>query len=230
MTKKNKFIIALDGPAGSGKSSICKESCKLEPWTYLTTGILYRLMAYLLHEEKIKFDDLEKLSDFAKTVIPKISWKAKEGTLYYQNKNMMPILLKEETGQLASRYSTLSHIRKILLPLQRDLTFKQTEDVIIVDGRDISTVVFPDANLKIFITSTLKVRSLRRLQQLKKNTDEISLNEMMDKIHSRDEQDKNRSIAPLLQHPEAIVFDTSDLSLKESIESFIRIVKNKLHM
>jgi CMP/dCMP kinase len=229
MQKTQKIIVAMDGTAGSGKSSICKEAISRRPWSYLNTGILYRATAYLLQQNNIDPKNQTQLKNFAEKTLPKLSWNSKKGVLFYDNKNIMAELLQEQTGQLTSKISQLAEIRKLLLPLQRDLTLKQEERVILVDGRDISTVVFPDAPLKVFITSDPKIRAKRRLEQLNMKMSKESIVEMEKKILQRDKQDQKRENAPLLKHSQAFELDTSLQSLEESVGIFIGKVEETIN-
>jgi CMP/dCMP kinase len=226
--KQDKFIIAMDGTAGSGKSSLCKEAIRQKPWTYINTGILYRATAYLLEQNNIDPNNKGQLQNFAKNILPKLNWNSKKGILSYNNQDIMNELLSEQIGQLTSKISRLKTIREILLPLQRNLTLAQKEQVILVDGRDIATVVFPDAPLKIFVNSDAKIRALRRLEQLNISITKDALEEMKKKILQRDKQDQERDNAPLLQHPQAFELNTSKQTLEESVELFISKVEESI--
>ena len=228
MQENQKIIVAIDGTAGSGKSSICKEAISQRPWSYLNTGILYRATAYLLQYNNIDPRNQIQLKDFEENILTKLSWNSKKGVLLYNDKDIMAKLLEEKIGQLTSKISQISEVRKLLLPLQKDLTLKQKERVILVDGRDISTVVFPDAHLKVFITSDARTRAKRRLKQLNMKPSKESLLEMEQKILQRDKQDKERENAPLLKHSQAFEIDTSTQSLSESVGIFVAKVEEAI--
>ncbi len=228
MTKGRPKIIAVDGPAGSGKSSLCKQVCDLNNWTYVNTGALYRAVAFIAHKR-----DMEANPENLKRVVEDFSnhyrWSPDEGKLYYKDEELNPYLHSREVGEMASAVAKSDEVRQNLLPLQRDLALNAPRAALL-DGRDIGTVVFPDADLKIFMTASLEERAKRRLKQLDENDsgNEKKLAALVDEIGRRDQQDRNRSNAPLTQAEDAILVDTTDLDVEQSLDKLNMVICSKL--
>lgn len=220
-------IVAVDGPAGSGKSSICHRVAERLGWTYLNTGALYRAIGLRAHETGISLQDDDKLAQLVKTMAPALRWDSAKRELWYAERNLTPLLLAEEVGDAASQIAKLEGLRERLLPLQRQLSLSAPKGVL-VDGRDIGTVVFPDADLKIFLTASLEQRSRRRMQQLGSSPDDkAQLEELMAEMAHRDARDQGRKVAPLIQAPDALLLDTSDLTLEQTVEAMVNFLRAK---
>ena len=218
-------IVAVDGPAGSGKSSICNQVCRKIGWSYINTGALYRAVGLLALSRNIDLDDSLRLAAMIEEVAPSLSWHADAGELWYKERNLTIEMNTEQAGYAASKVAKLESVRAGLLPVQRQLTLQATRGAL-VDGRDIGTVVFPDADLKVFVTASLEERSRRRLQQLGA-TEEQALDEIRQGIIRRDSRDQGRAAAPLKQASDAVVLDTSELSMEESIEAMIALLNER---
>ncbi|MDR2267932.1 MAG: cytidylate kinase [Holosporaceae bacterium] len=205
---KPKPVIAIDGPAGSGKGTISRLLADHLGFAYLDTGILYRAVAY----KKINFDEAVDLSihDLLKIIkeIPK--------------KN----LRSDAVGVAASNIAKLPNVREIMTRLQRDFTRNPGEKYkgSVLDGRDIATVVVPNADCKIFITASLEIRAARRFKSLEKTNSRITYKEVYDNMKARDEQDKSRKTAPLSFNGSYTLVDTSNDSIEESLKKVIAIV------
>lgn len=223
---KNIFIVAVDGHAGCGKSSICSQTCKKMNWVYISTGALYRGLGYLAHQNKIDTENQEELNILLDDFSKHISWDEKSQSLYYKTKDLGPYLLSEEVGFQASRLATKDLVRDKLLPLQRDLINSFQQKTVLVEGRDIGTVVCPDAPLKIFMTASIEVRALRRLKQLEQVLvkNKKTLPELKQEISKRDHNDSTRKLAPLLKSDDAISFDTSGLSFDLCVEELSKVI------
>jgi cytidylate kinase len=222
---KRPKIVAVDGPAGSGKSSICHRVAEQLGWTYLNTGALYRAVGLRAHETGVPLDDEPKMAHLVEAMAPDLRWDAARRELWFGNRNLTPLLLAEEVGDAASKIAKLEGLRERLLPLQRQLSLSAPKGVL-VDGRDIGTVVFPDADLKIFLTASLEQRSKRRMQQLGSSLDDKTLlAELMAEMAHRDERDANRDVAPLKQAADAVLLDTSDLSLEETVAAMLVMIQ-----
>lgn len=216
------MIVAVDGPAGSGKSSVCAKVCEKIGWTYVNTGFLYRAVALLAMRKEADLKDEASLLGVTKDFAENHRWEPSEGALYYKDENITALLSGREVGLGASSVALLPSIREHLLPVQRSLGLACPVGAI-VDGRDIGTVVFPDADLKIFMTASLAQRALRRQAQL--NDKPQNLAEIEQEIASRDEQDAERSTAPLKCAEDAVVLDTSDMGVDASIDTLIGILE-----
>ena len=224
-------IVAVDGPAGSGKSSVCAKVCERIGWTYVNTGFLYRAIGYLILRDKIQGDDaiVGLVEDFSKKLI----WNPKTQDVWYDGENLASHLYTDEIGQKASEVAKNPKLLTALLPLQRTLAL-QPETGSMVDGRDIGTVVFPDADLKIFLTASIEERARRRLMQLRQVTDRAEIDEqskefldLRTSIAKRDQQDSKRGSAPLKQAEDAVMLDTSHMNQENVITAMINLLKEK---
>ena len=233
MEENRPMIVAVDGPAGAGKSSICAQVCKNIGWTYINTGFLYRAIAYLKAARKLDASytqsDLESLvDDFSENY----HWDPESLSLFYRGENITPHLGTAQMGADASQIGSEPIVREKLLPIQRELSLKSPRGAM-VDGRDIGTVVFPDADMKIFMRASLDERAKRRFSQLSesKPSNDVptihSYEEIRREIELRDQQDRGRGNAPLKEADDAFIFDTSDLDVPSSVEKLTSILKER---
>ncbi len=221
------MIVAVDGPAGSGKSSVCSKVCDRIGWTYVNTGFLYRSVAFLARQAGYDWSDEDQLisviDDFAKNY----HWDPISGILKYKGQDITNELQSSEIGVGASNIAKLAKVRERLLPLQRELSLLSPQGAI-VDGRDIGTVVFPDADLKIYLTANLDERARRRKAQLDRyGKGDSDLAQIKKDIELRDNQDKSRGYAPLKQADDAVVVDTSDMNVDRVVEELLGILKTR---
>lgn len=228
MHPKRCKIVAVDGPAGSGKSSVCSQVCQRLGWTYVNTGFLYRAVAYICRQRDIDLHDQSGLSEVIDEFTKSLKWDPETQAVWFQNMNIAAYLYTDSAGKDASLIAKNTLVREKLLPLQRDLALRSPVGAI-VDGRDIGTVVFPDADLKVFLTASIEVRARRRMHQL--NEGEKSSKEAIEKlkasIAARDNQDAARDVAPLIQAKDAILLDTSELQIDSTIEKLIALIREK---
>jgi len=225
MAKSVPFIVAVDGPAGSGKSSICHKVAESIGWNYINTGALYRAVGLLAIRLNIDLENETRLADLVDEVAPYLCWNHKTKDLFYKDDNLTDFLLSEETGYAASKIARSAVIRERLLPVQRNMTLI-AEKGALVDGRDIGTVVFPEADLKVFLTASLEERSRRRLSQLGAK-EGSNIEDIKEGISRRDQRDEDRDVAPLKQAPDAIVLDTSNINFDETVEALIDLIKDR---
>ncbi len=221
-------IVAVDGPAGSGKSSICATVCKDLGWSYVNTGALYRAIGLLAMDRDVSLVDgphLKKILDeFSETV----RWEHEKAKLYVGMDDFTPRLNSVEAGNSASFVAKMPMVRDALMPLQRKLSLSAPRGAI-VDGRDIGTVIFPDADIKIFMTASLEQRARRRLKQLETSgtSTDLSHDDIMRAIALRDDQDSQRDSAPMRKADDAIVFDTSDMDIDQAIARLKDLIRSK---
>jgi cytidylate kinase len=221
-------IVAVDGPAGSGKSSICATVCQDLGWSYVNTGAPYRAVGLLALDRGVSLiegSDLKKLlAEFADIV----RWEHESARLFVGIEDFTPRLNSVEAGNGASAVAKMPMVREALMPLQRKLSLSAPRGAI-VDGRDIGTVIFPDADIKIFMTASLEQRALRRLRQLEKSgaSSDLSHDDVMRAIASRDDQDSQRDSAPMRKADDAILFDTSDMDVEQAIASLKELIRSK---
>lgn len=228
MNKTSPKIVAIDGPAGSGKSTIASLASKALNWDYLNTGTLYRLVAYLALKEKTPLTAVTELTKLIGECQKDLDWK--EGLFFYKGEEISKDLQGEDIGMLASKVAQEEAIRKDLLPIQRQLA-KLAPHGIIIDGRDIGTVVFPNADLKIYMTADIEARAQRRYTQLtksKKSGSPPKIEDLIEDLKTRDLQDSKRACAPLQKAKDAIAFDTSFISIEECVIKVVDLIKEKI--
>lgn len=215
------MIIAIDGPSGTGKSTIAKKLAEKLDYLYFDTGAMYRSLAYLLTQKGISFDDEEKVLR-ALDLFDFDIQKTKHGYNFYLNtENVSEIIRQEKISKLASQIAKNKRVREKLLPFQRSFSEKGS---IVCEGRDIGSVVFPHAEVKIFLTATPEVRAERRLNQLREKFPDKSFDfeTVLTEINARDHQDTTRETAPLIKAKDALLLDTSNLTIDEIINEIIQ--------
>ncbi len=223
------IIVAVDGTAGSGKSSICSRACDEKSWVYVNTGILYRAVAYLAGEKNISFTDETALLKVVEDFNIHFIWKHETRRLFYQGHDISSKLMSETTGQQASQLAKLKRVRQALLPIQRNLALSCKKKVVVMEGRDIGTVVFPKASVKVFMTASIENRAKRRLEQLKgEDSKVVTLDQLIHQMKERDQEDTKRGVAPLVETEDSIKFDTSSKSQNDCVKDFIELVEKKL--
>lgn len=218
------FCIAVDGPAGAGKSTIAKMIAKEMNLIYVDTGAMYRAMAYYMISQNVDINDTDAVASKCLDAEIRIIYENGEQIVILNGKNVNPYLRTEETGNAASVVSTIGRVREKLVELQQ----KMAEDTdLIMDGRDIGTCVLPNAQLKIYLTASASVRAQRRYQEMLAKGQECILEEIEAIIIERDFRDMNRDISPLKQADDAILVDTSNMSIEEVVAYVIKIAKLK---
>jgi len=218
------FSIAIDGPAGAGKSTIAKQIAKKMGLIYVDTGAMYRAMAVYLIREKVSAEESEKISEKCKSADITIRYENGEQVVYLNGENVNPYLRTEEVGQMASASSVNGDVRKKLVELQQKLA---SEAEVIMDGRDIGTHVLPNAQLKIYLTASSAVRAKRRYDELVAKGEQWDLEEIKKEIAERDHRDMTREISPLKQAEDAVLVDTSEMGIEEVIAAIMGIVEEK---
>ena len=209
------FTVAIDGLAGSGKGTLAIALADKFNLAYFDTGLLYRGLAYIALDE---FGE-----DFTKTNVINIAKSFRVNTLKESNLRS-PIL-----GKYASEIGAIPEVRKILIKIQREFKEKSPSNKgIVVDGRDIGTVIFPNANVKLFISASLEERARRRLRDFLTNDENISYDEVIKQLQKRDQRDKERSVAPLVAAKDAHLIDTTNINKEETLDIASSLVAKKL--
>lgn len=216
--------VAIDGPSAAGKSTIAKLAAKELGFIYVDTGAMYRAIGYFMKAKNINLKDKKNIIKALKEINIDINYIEDQQHIYLNNEDVSEKIRANEISMAASAVSSIKEVRDFLLDKQRNLA--KTRDII-MDGRDIGTVVLPNAQVKIFLTASLKSRADRRFKELKEKNVDISFNEIYNDIKKRDENDINRKIAPLKQAEDAIKLDTSDLTLPQAVDEVINIIKTK---
>ena len=212
--------VALDGPAGAGKSTIAKKIAKELRFVYVDTGAMYRAMALFLLRNGVRPDEKEKISVMCKLANITILYEDNEQQVWLNGENVTGLLRTEEVGNMASASSVHPDVRVKLVELQRQLASKTD---VVMDGRDIGTHVLPDANLKIYLTASSQVRAERRYDELVAKGEECDLDQIELDIMERDTRDMTREISPLRQAEDAILIDSSDMTIDEVVEAVVKL-------
>lgn len=216
--------IAIDGPAGAGKSTIAKKVAEKLGLIYVDTGAMFRGIALFMTENGIKSDELDRIKNALEEIKLDIVYENGEQQIILNDKNVSENIRKPEISKAASNFATIPEVRVRLLNLQRELAAKRP---VVMDGRDIGSKVLPEAAVKIFLTAAVKVRAERRYKELTEKGEDVNINDIMADIKNRDEQDMNRVVSPLIQAEDAVLVDTSSLSIDEVVETIIKIARDK---
>lgn len=218
------YNIAIDGPAGAGKSTIAKKVSANLGFVYVDTGAMYRAMAVYFLDNGIDTDNEEEVGKACNDVRIVIEYKDGAQQVILNGDNITGRLRTEEVGNTASKTAVYPEVRKKLVELQKELA--RTTDVV-MDGRDIGTCVLPDAVCKIYLTASVETRALRRLNELQEKGVAADLEVIKKDIADRDYRDMNRDVSPLKQADDAVLVDSSDIGIEEVTEKIISIFKEK---
>lgn len=218
------YCVAIDGPAGAGKSTIAKKIAKKMQLIYVDTGAMYRAMALFLLRNHVSPEDAAAIKRTCEDAEIGICYEKGQQVVYLNGENVNDLLRSEEVGKMASISSQIKSVRRKLVDLQRRLA--ETTDVI-MDGRDIGTCVLPDADVKIYLTASSRVRAQRRFDELQEKGIACNFDEIEKDIIERDRRDMTREESPLKKAEDAIEVDTSDMSIEQVIATIIRICEEK---
>ena len=216
------YNIAIDGPAGAGKSTIAKMAAKKLDFIYVDTGAMYRAMALYFLRREIDAKDEKKIAEACEHINVTIAYQEGEQQVLLNGENVNAFIRTEEVSMMTSNTSKYPAVREKLLYLQRELAAANN---VIMDGRDIGTCVLPDAELKIYLTASASERAKRRYLEQKERGVESDLAQIERDIIARDEQDMNREIAPLKQADDDIYLDTSDMTIEEVVTKIVSLVQ-----
>ncbi|MCR5232247.1 MAG: (d)CMP kinase [Acholeplasmatales bacterium] len=214
------FVVAIDGPAGSGKSSISKMICERLPFTHIDTGAMYRAVTLEALRRKIDVEDETQYS-----FVNDIEVVYKDGKVYLNGDDVSGLIRTTEVTNNASAVARVKIVREKMVDFQRGC---RNYGNILMDGRDIGTVVFPDANLKIFLTATPEERALRRYKENKAAGMDVNYDTLLEEIKIRDFKDSTRKIAPLKQAEDAILIDTTNMTMDEVTNTIIEKINERL--
>lgn len=216
------YNIAIDGPAGAGKSTIAKRVSAELSFIYVDTGAMYRAIALYLLRKEIRTDDSEIVKEALKKIEIAIQYVEGEQRVLLNGEDVSGKIRTEEVGNMASKAAALPCVREKLLELQRNLA---KEHDVVMDGRDIGTNILPQAQLKIYLTASVDTRANRRYKELQGKKVDCDLEEIKKDIEQRDYQDMHRETAPLIQAKDAIYLDSSDLTIDQVVEKIKSLVK-----
>ncbi len=220
-----KIIIAIDGPSGSGKSTIAKYLADELGATYIDTGAMYRAITYEALSKNIA-DDAEKVIELLKDLDLKIKYENGVTRVFVNGKEVTDYIRSAEVNSKVSDISKIPEVRKKMLQIQRELGKNQT---VVAEGRDTTTVVFPNADFKIYLTADLDVRAERRLKEYEEKGVVITYEEVRDNLAQRDKIDSSREISPLKKAEDAFEVDSTSLSIKEELDLILEKIKNYIN-
>ena len=215
--------IAIDGPAGAGKSTIAKTLAKKLEYVYVDTGAMYRAMGLYFLRNKINSQEVAKIEAACDQIDVKIEYLDGEQQVLLNGENVSSLIRTEEVGNMTSAISVISKVREKLVQLQQQLAAKTS---VIMDGRDIGTKVLPNANLKIYLTASSMTRAKRRWLELTNKGISCSIEEIEKDIIDRDYRDMHRDVSPLTQAEDAVLVDSSEMNIDEVVAYILNLIKN----
>ena len=217
--------IAIDGPAGAGKSTIAKMLAKELAYVYVDTGAMYRAIGYYFLKNGVNSDDVETIEKELSNINVSIVYQDGEQQVLLNGENVNGVIRQEEVGKMASATSKYKAVREKLVETQRQIAREQN---IIMDGRDIGTVILPDATVKFYLTASVEVRAKRRYDELVAKGEDCDLKEIEKDIADRDYQDMNREVSPLKQAKDAVLLDSSYLDIPQVVAEMKQKIMEKL--
>ena len=224
----NKHInIAIDGPGGAGKSTISKEVAKALGIIYVDTGALYRTIGYFARENGLTVEDAkisEKITPFLDNINIEIKYADGTQHVILNGEDLGDKIRQPDISMYASAVSSVPNVRAFLLETQKELARKNS---VIMDGRDIGTVILPDADVKIFLTASNEARATRRYRELVAKGDDVKYEDVLNEMNARDHADSTRAAAPLKAADDAILFDNSDYDFEGSVEYILKLIEDK---
>ncbi len=217
-------IITIDGPAGSGKSTVAKILAKRLGYTYLDTGAMYRAVALLVKEKGISLDDRSALKKICESIDIRFIQDEDEQKILLEDRDISKDIRTSEIDLLSSAVSAIKEVRDAMTALQRKIAQKGR---IVAEGRDMGTVVFPNARIKFFLTASFETRAMRRYTERKDKGEDVSLEKIKEELAKRDAQDQSRSLAPLKPAKDAIIIDTTDMNIEEVVDKMLYFYRQK---
>lgn len=219
--------IAIDGPSGAGKSTLARQLAKELNYLYVDTGAIYRTVALKAQRSGVQPGEREQVIPLLNGLNIRMGY-GEDGLqhMYLDGEDVTEAIRVHAVSQCASLVAAIPEVRAFLLEYQRQLA---RENDVVMDGRDIGTVVLPNADVKIFLTASAEIRARRRLLELEQRGQSADFQTILHDIQQRDEQDRTRAVAPLRQAEDAVLLDTSGLDLAESLQAMLNIVKERIH-
>ena len=218
-----KIVVAIDGPAGAGKSTIAKLVAEKLGYAYIDTGAMYRSVAWKFLQTGKDFDE-DRISTLAKTMVIEFKPEASVNRVFVDGAEVTEAIRSTEVTANVSRVAAIGAVREAMVAQQRRMG---ESGGVLMDGRDIGTVVFPKAQLKIFLTASVEERALRRYKELRAKGQDVDLAQLKEDIASRDKQDSERAISPLCQAEDALLLDTSHMNIEQVTAKILQLVEEK---
>lgn len=217
--------VAIDGPAGAGKSTIARAAAAALGYVYVDTGALYRAVALYMLQRNIDPEDSNSVVAALPMVEVELKYVNGEQRVYLCGENVSRVIRTPEVSRAASVVSAIPKVRELLFRLQQETA---SNNNVIMDGRDIGTVVLPKAQVKIYLTASAEERATRRYNELVEKGQQVDYGEILEDIKARDYSDMNRAIAPLKQARDAVLIDNSDYTLEQSVEAVVKVIREKI--
>ena len=218
-------VVTVDGPSGAGKGTLSALIAEKLGWHLLDSGAIYRVLAVAAMHHDLPVDDESAVVPLASGLDVSFEIDKEQRRVVLEGEDVTDDIRTEEVGAVASQIASLARVREALLRRQRAF---QQDPGLVADGRDIGTVVFPDANVKLFLTASAEARAERRYNQLKDKGLDVNIARLLTDIKARDDRDANRSIAPLVPAEDAVVIDSTDLDINQVFESAMEIINSRL--
>lgn len=219
-----KIVVAIDGPAGAGKSTIAKLAAEKLGYAYIDTGAMYRSVAWKFLQTGREFDEAY-ISELANTMIIEFKPEAKVNRVFVDGTEVTEAIRTPEVTAIVSRVAAIGAVREAMVEQQRRMG---EIGGVLMDGRDIGTVVFPHAQLKIFLTASVEERARRRYKEIVEKGQQVELAQLQEDIAARDKQDSERAISPLRQAEDALLLDTSDMSIAQVTDKILQLVQERV--
>ncbi|MCR5704664.1 MAG: (d)CMP kinase [Eubacterium sp.] len=216
------YNIAIDGPAGAGKSTIAKIVAKKLEFIYVDTGAMYRTLALACFRAGIDASEEAKVIEKCKDVTVTLGYEDGTQKVYLNGEDVSQEIRREEIGNMTSAIAVYGPVRELMVAMQQKLA---RENNVVMDGRDIGTVVLPNADLKVYLTASARTRAERRYKELIEKGQECNLDAIEEDIKKRDERDMNREVAPLKQAEDAVLVDSSDMDIDQVVETIVSLAK-----
>ncbi|HOK79352.1 MAG TPA: (d)CMP kinase [bacterium] len=217
-----RFVIAIDGPAGAGKSTVAMLVAKALGFLYVDTGAMYRALTLKAIQLKLDLNDRNALIDMSRNTRIELIQNENHYRVFLDGLEVTKAIRSELVSKNSHFIASIPEVREILWSIQR--SYREKYDIV-MEGRDIGTIVFPDAQLKIYLDASVEERAKRRYLQLKQQGIETNIEDLKKEIILRDERDKNRNIAPLRKHPDAITIDTTYLTIEQEVSMIVHLYK-----
>lgn len=219
-------VITIDGPSGAGKGTVARIVADQLGWHLLDSGAIYRVLAVAIQHHQLTLDDEDHIIPMAAHLDVQFEISSKgEGKVILEGENVTDIIRTEEVGELASKVAAFPRVREALLRRQRAFSVSPG---LVADGRDMGTVVFKQAPVKVFLTASAEERAQRRFNQLKEKGIDVNIPRLLEDIRQRDERDQNRKVAPLIPAQGALIIDSTDISIMEVVNKILTYANGKL--